>query len=199
MRQAEAESLSEIVKKIEDQRENAKNELLKLDEESLERKSFNSDLRFESELLLKKKIVLEKSLQELLNIFKDSFSKMEEKKIKQFNEMKEYEEKLQSYREQITETMKELEQLQISIGDVKVEHEEYKGSISKMVSMKKRLYEEILKQQSILQKYQKVREKLKVEQSLESNKKIGGPYQGEESRVGEVKGIDQKKTNIFKL
>ncbi len=199
MRQTEAESLSEIVKKIEAQRENAKTELLKLDEELLEKKNLNSDLRVESELLLKKKTLLEKSLQELLNIFKDSYAKMEEKKNKQYNEMKEYEEKLLDYREQIKETMKELEHLQISIGAIKVEHEEFRGSISKMVNMKKRLYEEILKQQSALQKYQKVREKLKVEQSLENNKKMGGPYQGEESRVGEAKGIDQKKANIFKL
>ncbi|MHB1686461.1 MAG: coiled-coil domain-containing protein [Ignavibacteriaceae bacterium] len=199
MRQAEAESIEEVVKRIEEQRENIKNELLKLDEETIEKKSFNSDLRLETELLLKKKIVLEKSLQELLNIYKDSFSKIEEKKNKQYNELKEYEEKLQSYRDQINEAMKELTQLQANIGSIKVEHEDYKGGIAKMISMKKRLYEEILKQQSALQKYQKIREKLKIEQAIEKNKKIGGPYQGEESKMAEAKGIDQKNAQIFKL
>ncbi len=62
--------------------------------------------------------------------------------------------------------MDELVELQSAISMIKVEHEEHRGSIVKLASMKKRLQEEIAKSQRVLQRYQKIREKLKIEQSI---------------------------------
>ncbi len=199
IRQAELESIEMTLDRLSEQKSNLKDELIKLDQDSIEKKSFNSDLRSETELLLKKKIVLEKSLQELLRIYNESFIKIDRKKEKQFNELKQYEDTLQQYRNNIDQAIKDLEQLQSKIGSIRIEHEEYKGSLSKMVNMKKRLHDEILKQQTTLQKYQKVREKLKIENLIDPNKISGGSYQNEPPKAVDQKILNQKDLQIFKL
>jgi chromosome segregation ATPase len=199
-RQAEIESFERQVRILSDQKENLKYELQKIDSDSVERKNFNGDLKMETDLLLRKRASLEKSIQELLKVTSDSFFKAESRKLKLDDECRDYEDKLLSSREKINESMKELLELQASIGAIKIEHEEHRGNISKLVVMKKRLHDEILKQQSALQKFQKIREKLKVEQAMLKGSQAPGPYMGEKSPSTRANSDpDQKNAQIYKL
>lgn len=200
-RQAEIESFENQIKILAEQKEELKIDLQKIDEEAADRKIYNNDLKMETELLMNKRTSLEKSLQELLKMSSDNFYKTESRKLKLNDELNEYEEKLQSHREKINDSMQELAELQNTLGAIKVEQEEHKGNISKLVALKKRLHEEILKQQAMLQKFQKIREKLKIEQALTKNKQIGGPYMGGDAEAAPKNAGDvgQKNAQIYKL
>ncbi|MGA7719932.1 MAG: hypothetical protein WCA84_02020 [Ignavibacteriaceae bacterium] len=199
-RQVEIESFEKQINILMDQKEGLQTDLQKVDEDAVERKNYNDDMRMEMELLMKKRSSLEKGIQELLRMTSDSFSKAGARKLKLDDELREYEEKVITYREKINSSMKELAQLQASIGSIKIEHEEHKGTISKLVSMKKRLHEEILKQQAALQKFQKVREKMKIEQTISKNSQAAGPYMGDKSAPSKGSiGPEQKNAHIYKL
>jgi chromosome segregation ATPase len=81
------------------------------------------------------------------------------------NELSYYENQIQEYRTRIADSLNELDNLKASIGSLKIEQEEYRGNISRLSSLKKKLHEEITKHQTILQRYQKIREKFKIEQT----------------------------------
>lgn len=200
-RQAEMESFEKQIKILAEQKEGLKIDLQRIDEEAADRKNYNDDLKMETEFLMNKRMSLEKSLQELLKMSNDSFYKTESRKLKLNDELNEYEEKLQSHRTKINESTQELVELQASLGSIKVEQEEHKGNISKLVALKKRLHEEILKQQAMLQKFQKIREKLKIEQALTKNKQVGGPYMGSDAEAAPKNAGDvaQKNAQIYKL
>lgn len=88
--------------------------------------------------------------------------------------------------------MDELVELQTAISMIKVEHEEHRGNVVKLVSMKKKLQEEISKSQKILQRYQKIREKLKIEQSFLKNRQTSLTHS-----VGidtTIPSVDEEKT-----
>ena len=199
-RQAEIESFEKQINLLNDQKEMLQTDLQKIDEDAVERKNYNGDMRMEMELLMKKRTSLEKGIQELLRMTGDSYSKAGVRKLKLDDEIREYEEKILNYREKINDLMKELTQLQASISSIEVEHEEHRATISKMVTMKKRLHEEILKQQAALQKFQKVREKLKIEQAISKSSQAAGPYLGNKSAPSKsIIEPEQKNALIYKL
>jgi chromosome segregation ATPase len=165
MRQVELESIKNQIAQLKEHKDVSKNDLNKMDQESLERRNYTEDLRQETELLLKKKVTLEKSLQELLQYMNDSYEHSRERNSKFEIELNYYEDQIQGYRTRIADSLKELDELKTSVGSLKIEQEEYRNNISRLTSFKKKLHEEILKHQTILQRYQKVREKLKIEQS----------------------------------
>jgi chromosome segregation ATPase len=194
------ESLEEQITTLHDQKEGLRMDLQKVDEDAFERKNYNNDTRLEMELLMKKRASLEKGIQELLRMTSDSFSKAEARKWKLEDELRKYEDKIHNYREKIKDSMNELAQLQTSLGSIKVEHEEHKGTISKLITMKKRLHEEILKQQAALQKFHNVREKLKIEHTLSKNPQTAGPYAGDKTALSKSSiGPEQKNALIYKL
>jgi chromosome segregation ATPase len=199
-RQTEIESFEKQIDILKDQKDVLHKDLQKIDEDAADRKTYNQDLRLEMELLMKKRSSLEKGIQELLRMTNDSFGKAEVRKMKLDDELREYDEKVQNCRERINESMKELAQLQASIGSIKIEHQEHKGTISKLVTMKKRLHDEILKQQAALQKFQKVREKLKIEQAVSKGSLAAGPYPGEKPPLSKNSADQvQKNAQIYKL
>lgn len=199
-RQTEIESFEKQINVLKDQKDILHKDLQKIDEDAADRKNYNDDLRLEMELLMKKRSSLEKGIQELLRMTNDSFGKAEARKMKLDDELREYDDKVIECREKINESMKELAQLQASIGSIKIEHQEHKGTISKLVTMKKRLHDEILKQQAALQKFQKVREKLKIEQAASKGSLAGGPYPGEKSPLSKNSAEQvQKNAQIYKL
>ncbi len=165
MRQVEIESFENQISGLKEQKLILNNELIKIDEDTLDRKNYFSDIRLETELLLNKKTTIEKNLQELLNFMNDSYGKSKERNTKFEKELSYYEEQLQSYRTKISDSLKELDEINIAVGSLKIEREDYKGNIEKLSTLKKKLQEEILKHQVILQRYQKMREKLKLEQA----------------------------------
>jgi chromosome segregation ATPase len=165
MRQVELESLEKQIEQLGEHKVIFKNDLNKMEEETLERKNYTSDIRLETELLLKKKITLEKSLQELMVYMNESYERARGRNTKFENELNYYEEQIQGYRTRIAESLNELDELKASVGSLKIEQEEYRGNISRLSSLKKKLHEEIIKHQTILQRYQKVREKLRIDQT----------------------------------
>jgi chromosome segregation ATPase len=165
MRQVEIESFENQIAGLKEQKYVLSNELNKIDEETSERKNYFSDIRLETELLMNKKITIEKSLQDLLAFMNESYGKSKERNSKFEKELVYYEDQLQGYRTKISDSLKELDEIKTSIGSLKIDREEYKGNLDKLSTLKKKLQEEIFKHQVVLQRYQKMREKLKLEQT----------------------------------
>jgi chromosome segregation ATPase len=170
MRQAEIEAVEQMLETIDEQKGQIRDDLTRIDEEYKERKYYNNDLKLETELLFKKRTTLEKGLQDLLAMMNQSYSKTKERKEKLEIEAAEYEARIQYYRDKIDDAVSELAELQSTLSNSKVEYQEYKGNVSKLAAMKKKLQDEISKHQVVLHRYQKIREKLKYEQDASSPK-----------------------------
>ena len=165
MRQVEIESLEKQIAGLSEHKDIFRNDLIKMEQEALERKNYTADIRLETELLLKKKVTLEKNLQELLTFMNESYERAKGRNSKFENELSYYEDQIQGYRTRIADSLKELDDIKAAVGSMKIEREEYRGNISRLSVLKKKLHEEIIKHQIILQRYQKMREKLKIEQT----------------------------------
>src|SRR5690606_7498702 len=145
MRQAELESLEQVLNNMNKEKELLRNDIQKLEDETRDRKNYNHDLKLETEMLYKKRFVLEKSMQELLNLMIESFNKSRERKTKVTAEVREQEEQLQAFREKISDSLREMEQVESSVNSLKIEYEEYRGQVAKFKTMKRKLQDEILK------------------------------------------------------
>jgi hypothetical protein len=83
-----------------------------------------------------------------------------------------------------------LVELQTSLASIKLEHEEHQTGITKLVSMKKKLQHEISKHQVVVEKYQKISEKIKFEQAMrkkENTSKIEENSLGNDVKIGKAK------------
>jgi|CZKP01.1.fsa_nt_gi chromosome segregation ATPase len=165
MRQVELESLEKQIAGLSEHKEIFRTDLIKMEQEALERKNYQTDIRLETELLLKKKNAVEKNLQELLMFMNESFERTKGRNSKFENELGYYENQIQVYRTKIADSLKELNDIKASVGSLKIEQEEYRSNISRLSALKKKLHEELTKHQTILQRYQKMREKLQIEQT----------------------------------
>ena len=199
MRQAEIDSFQQLLKTINEQKELLKNELLKLDAVSLEKKSYNEDLKLESELLLKKKITIEQTLQEVINAMTDRFEKIKDRRTMLDDDINNYELKLTTLRNQLEDSRKALIEVENSISTRKIEHEDHNGQVAKLITMKKKLEEEIANHQVVLQKYQKIREKLKIEQALIKSRRDASAKTNEELSDAENSINEDERSKIFKL
>jgi chromosome segregation ATPase len=165
MRQVELESLEKQIAGLSEHKEIFRTDLIKMEQEALERKNYQADIRLETDLLLKKKNAIEKNLQELLMFMNESFERTKGRNSKFENELGYYEDQIQVYRTKIADSLKELNDIKASVGSLKIEQEEYRSNISRLSTLKKKLHEELTKHQTILQRYQKMREKLQIEQT----------------------------------
>jgi chromosome segregation ATPase len=171
MRQAEIDSFEELLRVIDEKKEQLKNDLLKLDSQAIERKNINKDLKTETDFILRKKVLVEQGLEEMLGTMNNKFVDTRERRYKVDKEIKDHEDRLSELNQKISDSMNELVELQNSISSIKIEHEDHRGQIMKLAAMKKKLNDEIAKNQQLLKKYQKIREKLKIEQSLARGRK----------------------------
>ncbi len=138
IRQVEIESTDQVLNSTREQREYLWNELQKLEDEAIERRGVNEDLRLETDLLFKKKSVIEKNFQDLLNTMNLNYSKLRERNTGFQKEFQHYEDEFDVIRTRITESMKELDDIQNAISTLKLEQEQHKGSISKLDVGKKK-------------------------------------------------------------
>ena len=166
LRQVELESLEKQIAGLSEHKEIFRTDLIKMEQEALERKNYTADIRLETELLLNKKNAVEKNLQELLLFMNESFERTKGRNIKFENELSYYEDQIQAYRTKIADSLKELNDIKSTVGSLKIEQEEYRSNINRLSALKKKLHEELTKHQTILQRYQKIREKLQIEQSI---------------------------------
>lgn len=193
MRQVELESLEKQIAGLSEHKEIFRTDLIKMEQEALERKNYQSDIRLETELLLKKKITVEKNLQELLMFMNESFERTKGRNSKFENELGYYEDQIQVYRIKIADSLKELNDIKTAVGSLKIEQEEYRSNISRLSALKKKLHEELTKHQTILQRYQKMREKLQIEQTSGKSFEDVPP----KGKIGQPKEV--KNPLIYKL
>jgi chromosome segregation ATPase len=165
MKQAEIESFDDLLKTVNEQKEFLKNDLIKLDDNAAEKRILNNDLRMETEFLQKKMTEIERNIQDLLNSSSTRFQKTSNLRITLDSEVQEYESRLNDLNQKIKDSMNELVDLRSSISNIKLEHEEHRLSIAKYISIKKKLDDEIKKNQNLLNKYRQIREKIKIERT----------------------------------
>ena len=166
LRKEEIESFEDILKTINEQNELLKNDLLKLDKKTNERRSLIGDLQLETDLLQKKKLAVENNLQEVLYSMNNRLKKNSDSTVKLNNEIKQFENRLNELNNSIKESMNELVELRTTLSETKIEHEGHRGEIAKLVGMKNKLVSDISKHQSVLEKYKKISEKLKFQQAI---------------------------------
>src|ERR1039457_2398085 len=193
MRQVELESLEKQIAGLSEHKEIFRTDLIKMEQEALERKNYQTDIRLETELLLKKKNAVEKNLQELLMFMNESFERTNGRNSKFENELGYYENQIQVYRTKIADSLKELNDIKASVGSLKIEQEEYRSNISRLSALKKKLHEELTKHQTILQRYQKMREKLQIEQTTGKSFEDVPP----KGKIGQPKEV--KNPQIYKI
>jgi chromosome segregation protein len=200
LRQVEIGSFEDLLSVINEQTELLKNDLINLDDKAAAKKNANKELDLEAELLKEKINEFEKGLHALLENSKIRYLKGSEKRVLLEKEIKEYEHRLTDLNYKIKESMNELVGLQESLGRIKIEHEEHRSDISKLVSMKKKMQEEVDKNQVLLEKYTKIKEKLKAEQ--EAIKKRRGHTTDREfapARTSENFQNEKDFSKIFRL
>ncbi len=185
MRHEEIDSFEVLIKTINEQKELVKNDLLKLDDKTTDQRNLIGDLQLEIEMQQKKKLTIENNLQDILYSMNNRLRKSSDNTVKLNSEIKEYENRLTGLNKSIKESVSELVELQTSISNIKVEHEEHRGEIIKLVTMKKKIEHDISKHQSVLQKYQKISEKIKFERAM--MQKMSSPESEENALVNDAK------------
>jgi chromosome segregation ATPase len=163
LRQTEIESFEEMLGTINEQKEMVIGDLHKLGESAIEKRNFNNELQIESNLLKNKIVEFEKGILNVFSGIENRYQQDYEKRMELENEVKSYEERLDSLNEKIKDSMNELFNLQNSLTQIKIEHEEHRGNITKLAAMKKKLTEEITRNQKLFDKYREVKQKLRNE------------------------------------
>ena len=166
IRQTEAESIEDLLKTINEQKELLASEITSLENKSVEKKIQNKELSIESELYHKKLIEFENGLKELFHKSEERFSKNTEQKARLESEIREYEHRLNELNKGIKDSIEEHVKLRSTISKIKIEHEEHRLAINKLASVKKKLEDEINKHQVVIDKYTKIKEKIRQEQNL---------------------------------
>jgi chromosome segregation ATPase len=166
VRKIEAESIEDLLKTINEQKELLAGEITSLENKGVEKKILNKELSIESELYHKKLIEFENGLKELFQKSEERFNKNTEQKARLESEIREYERRLNELNKGIKDSMEELVNLRTTINKIKVEHEEHRLAINKLAAVKKKLEDEINKHQVVIDKYTKIKEKIRQEQNL---------------------------------
>jgi chromosome segregation ATPase len=166
VRKVEAESIEDLLKTVNEQKELLAGEISSLENRSVEKKIRNKELSTESELYHNKLIEFENGLNELFRKSEERFSKNTGYKTKLDGEIREYEHRLNELNDGIKDSMKELVNLRTTINKIKIEHEEHRLAINKLASVKKKLEDEISKHQVTIDKYSSIKEKIRQEQNL---------------------------------
>ena len=164
LRQKELDSFDDLLKVINNQKEFLKGDLQNLDAKAAEKKLENQELKVESDILRSKISEFEKNLHDILNNTDERLQKNREKREKLDGEIREYEIRLKDLNHNIKDSMNELVDLQSAVGKIKVEHEEHRLEINKLASLRNKLFDEINKSRVILDKYKKIRERIRGEQ-----------------------------------
>jgi chromosome segregation ATPase len=200
LRQKDIDSFDDLMKVINDQREFLKSDLQNLNTKLAEKKLENKELTVESDVLRGKISEFEKSLLDLLDSADERLKKSTEKREKVEGEIKEYEIRLKELNNNIKDSMNELVDLQSAIGKIKIEHEEHRLEINKLASLKNKLYDEISKSRIILDKYKKIRERIRSEKESiirQREEKPNKDYKSQSTTQSNISIPDL--TKMFKL
>ncbi len=202
MRQIEVESLEKYIKTLKEKKDYLLNEINVIMNDFDKQKRQKDLLKNEINLLVENKNKIDLDLQNLVDVMVSSYNRSDERKKAIEKDVKLYDEQLDSYKDKINESINELLETQSSVSGLKLEHEELQSSISKLLRTKKKLQDDITKYQEVVQRYQNIKEKLKIEKALAKNKEIPGPYSGNtiNSKVSLDKEAEKTRgSNLFKI
>ena len=202
MRQIEADSLEKYIKTLQEKKDYLSNEINIITNNYEKQKKQKEILNNEILILVDNKNKIDCDLQNLIDVMVSSYNRSDERKKEIEKDVKLYDVQLDTYKERINESMNELLEVQSSVSGLKLEHEELRANTSKLIRTKKKLHEDILKYQNVVQRYQNIKEKLKIEKALAKNKVIPGPYQVNENTTKLSLSKEQekgKRTNLFKF
>jgi hypothetical protein len=143
---------------------------------------------------MSKKQSIEDSMKEILDDMNERFENARSKKHEIDEEIAQSEDKLHITRERISDSRKELSGLQTSVGNLKLEHEEQRGFVTRLTTKKTKLLEEISKSQALLHKYEQIKEKVKIEEALSKNEEEDGYFKGKELLVEKKRNEEKEKS-----
>ena len=166
MRQIEADSLEKYIKTLQEKKDYLSNEINIITNNYEKQKKQKEILNNEILILVDNKNKIDCDLQNLIDVMVSSYNRSDERKKAIEKDVKLYDEQLDTYKERINESMNELLEIQSSVSGLKLEHEELRTYTSKLIRTKKKLHEDILKYQNVVQRYQNIKEKLKIEKAL---------------------------------
>jgi len=169
--QDRTELFRELIIKIQKQWEQIKNITSFSEDKGFSQIIQNKELLTEKDLTIEKLTEFENTLKEIIQKSESFFNKYDEKRPVFENEKNEYGQGLNELNKSIRDSVNELSNLHNSINKIKEEHEEHRQGINKLVGMKKRLEEEIGKYEVMIDKYEKIKEKIMREQDLIKDKR----------------------------
>lgn len=187
--QESAELFQELIKKIQKQWEQIKNIISFSGNKSFSQIIQNQEPLTEDDNTDEKLSVFENTLNEMVKKSERYFNKYDEKQPVFKNEKSEYSHRLSDLNKNIRDSVNELSIIHTSINKIKEEHEEHRQDINKLVSMKKRLEEEISKYEVVIRKYEKIKEKIRQEQNLLRDKRGTKEQKDQVARQDESKKI----------
>lgn len=202
LRQVEVDSLEKHIKTLMEKKDYISNEINVNSREYDKQIKQKELLKSEIQLLVNNKNNIDKDLQNLVDVMVSSYNRSEERRKDLEKDIKLYDEQLDTFKERINESMNEMLEIQSNVSGLKLEHEELRTSIAKLIKTKKKLHEDISKYQDVVQRYQSIKEKLKIEQALAKNKEIPGPYNGNEvkSNISLNKEAEaNQRSKLFKI
>ena len=165
------ELFRELIIKIQKQWEQIKNITSFSEDKGFSQIIQNKESLTEKDLTIGKLNEFENTLKEIIQKSESFFNKYDEKRPVFENEKNEYGQRLNELNKSIRDSVNELSNLHNSINKIKEEHEEHRQGINKLVGMKKRLEEEIGKYEVMIDKYEKIKEKIMREQDLIKDKR----------------------------
>lgn len=187
--QDSAELFQELIKKIQNQWKQIKNIISFSEDKGFSQIIQNKESLTEDDSNDEKLSGFENTLNEMVQKSEKYFNKYDEKRTVFKNEKREYSHRLNELNKNIRDSVNELSNLHNSINKIKEEHEEHRQDINKLVSMKKRLEEEISKYEVVIRKYEKIKEKIKQEQDLVRDKRGTKEQKDQVTRQDESKKI----------
>ena len=171
LEQDTAELFQELIKRIQKQWEQIKNVIPVSMDKGFSQIIQNKEKSKDNDRPDDKLKEFENTLKEMLQKSENYFTNYSKKRPVLKDEKREYGDRLNELNKNIRESANELSNLRSSINKIKEEHEEHRQDINKLVSMKKRLEEEISKYKVRIDKYEKIKEQIKLEQDLIRNKR----------------------------
>ncbi|PIW69757.1 MAG: hypothetical protein COW08_05470 [Ignavibacteriales bacterium CG12_big_fil_rev_8_21_14_0_65_30_8] len=202
LRQVEVDSLEKHIKTLTEKKDYLSNEININSREYDKQIKQKEMLKSEVQLLVNNKNNIDKDLQNLVDVMVSSYNRSEERRKDLEKDIKLYDEQLDTFKEKINESMNEMLEIQSNVSGLKLEHEELRSSISKLIKTKKKLHEDISKYQDVVQRYQSIKEKLKIEQAIAKNKELPGPFKGKNVKSGislDKESESHQRSKLFKI
>jgi len=173
----------------------------------LEKTGFTSEdpdqrnkLALDMEISHQKLIDYENALKEILNSSDKYASDLINKRSSLEKEILANKNRLNELNQNVRHSTSELSELKNSIGKIKTEHEEHRVSINKFAALKTKLEDQINSYKLVIEKYTKIKEKIREEQDLIKTKRDLASHINSSNKISFVqKTLESHNTKWIKL